>query len=148
MLKKNQLELYSEPSLVLELVLELGSRTNPWPGPSRLSPRINKIEKRERYLQLYSEISFGLGRLGQSGPWAGPAGPVSAFRVLSGPAGPDPGPKPFPFLFFLTARPAELCLVARAGPEFGPKPFSVPVFIFIFEPKHNVVLKKLRFFIF
>ena len=42
-----------------------------------------KMKKRERFLHLYSKISFGLGRLGPSGPQA----------VL--------GPKPLPFIFIL-----------------------------------------------
>ena len=57
-----------------------------------------KIKKRERFLHLYSGISFGLGRLGQSGPQAVLAGLASVFWTLSWP---DPGPKPFPFIFIL-----------------------------------------------
>ena len=82
-----------------------------------------KIKKRERFLHLYSEISFGLGRFGQSGPQAVLAGLASVFWTLSWP---DPGPKPFPFLFFQPmAKSAE-------RPDSRPKPFSVPVFYFLF----------------
>ena len=80
--------------------LELGQALDISQGAGRLSRPPAKIKKRERFWHLYSKISFGLGRLGQSGSQAGLAGLVNAFRALSWPAGPDPGTKPFPFLFF------------------------------------------------
>ena len=72
-------------------------------------------------MHLYSKISFGLGRLGQAGPQAVLAGLASVFWTLSWP---DPGPEPFPFLFF-SRWPIQL-----SGQNPDQNRFPFPFFIF------------------